>query len=208
MHGDSSVKLCECGCGQPAPIATRTHSRYGWIKGEPKRFIRGHSFTGRKHSEESRAKIADASTGHTLSPESRAKVSAGKKGYRHTDEARAKMSAAWRNRAPVATGSAHPNWKGGKVKKNGRSQTYVGFDHPMASSTGYCFDHRLVAAESIGRMLEANEHVHHIDLDPQNNDASNLAVVSLGEHTRLHWLVRKGETPEHALAIIFSERAT
>lgn len=34
--------LCECGCGQPAPIAQRSNSKLGHIKGEPVRFIRGH----------------------------------------------------------------------------------------------------------------------------------------------------------------------
>lgn len=36
-------KLCECGCGQPAPIAKETRVKYGHIKGEPMRFILGHS---------------------------------------------------------------------------------------------------------------------------------------------------------------------
>jgi hypothetical protein len=35
--------LCECGCGRQAPIATTTDRRKGWTKGEPKRFIQGHS---------------------------------------------------------------------------------------------------------------------------------------------------------------------
>lgn len=35
-------KLCECGCGLPAPIAKRTHKSYGHIKGQPIRFIRNH----------------------------------------------------------------------------------------------------------------------------------------------------------------------
>lgn len=34
--------LCECGCGGLAPIATRTNSRAGHIKGQPVRFILGH----------------------------------------------------------------------------------------------------------------------------------------------------------------------
>lgn len=34
--------LCECGCGQPAPIAPRTDRAFGWIKGQPKRYIFGH----------------------------------------------------------------------------------------------------------------------------------------------------------------------
>jgi hypothetical protein len=40
------VKLCECGCGQPAPIAKGTSRRDGAIKGEPMRFIRGHNGRG------------------------------------------------------------------------------------------------------------------------------------------------------------------
>lgn len=36
------MKLCECGCGNTAPIAKRTNGKLGHIKGEPVRFIRGH----------------------------------------------------------------------------------------------------------------------------------------------------------------------
>lgn len=39
---DQISSLCECGCGQPAPIATRTDRYFGWIKGQHKRFILGH----------------------------------------------------------------------------------------------------------------------------------------------------------------------
>lgn len=38
-----SVKLCECGCGEPAPIATRTRTTKGHIKGQPIRFRVGHN---------------------------------------------------------------------------------------------------------------------------------------------------------------------
>jgi hypothetical protein len=51
--GSTSVsnapKLCECGCGKPAPIAKETSKRNGHVKGEPNRFIRGHQ--GRIHLE-------------------------------------------------------------------------------------------------------------------------------------------------------------
>lgn len=40
---ESPIKLCECGCGQPAPIATRNRPERGYIKGQPLRFILGHS---------------------------------------------------------------------------------------------------------------------------------------------------------------------
>lgn len=35
--------LCQCGCGQPAPIATMTDRKYGAVRGEPRRFIQGHN---------------------------------------------------------------------------------------------------------------------------------------------------------------------
>lgn len=41
-----NTKLCDCGCGSPAPIATYTHSPRGWKKGQPIRFIQGHNQRG------------------------------------------------------------------------------------------------------------------------------------------------------------------
>jgi len=35
-------KLCECGCGHPAPIAKETSKKRGAVKGQPQRFIHGH----------------------------------------------------------------------------------------------------------------------------------------------------------------------
>jgi hypothetical protein len=35
--------FCECGCGELAPLAQKTSSRYGWTKGEPLRFVQGHN---------------------------------------------------------------------------------------------------------------------------------------------------------------------
>lgn len=37
------TKLCECGCGGLAPIATKTNKKRGWIKDKPLRFIQGHN---------------------------------------------------------------------------------------------------------------------------------------------------------------------
>jgi len=36
-------KLCECGCGNLAPLAKWTDKRLGHIKGMPVRFIKGHN---------------------------------------------------------------------------------------------------------------------------------------------------------------------
>ena len=37
------IKLCECGCGQPTPLAKTTKNRQGQVKGMPLRFINGHN---------------------------------------------------------------------------------------------------------------------------------------------------------------------
>jgi hypothetical protein len=39
----SEVGLCQCGCGQPAPVAPRTVPSRGWVKGEPRPFRTGHN---------------------------------------------------------------------------------------------------------------------------------------------------------------------
>jgi hypothetical protein len=43
--GDESsqdVALCQCGCGQPAPLAPVSRKDRGWVKGRPVKFIWGH----------------------------------------------------------------------------------------------------------------------------------------------------------------------
>lgn len=89
--------FCECSCGHPTRIARWTDHRHGHVKGEPVRFIRGHSNRGRPPAPEARAKIGAALRGRHLSPEHRAKISSstkGRPGKRLTLEARAKISAA------------------------------------------------------------------------------------------------------------------
>jgi len=43
---DRGPKLCECGCGEPAPIATITNRRSGAVKGHAQRFVPGHHLKG------------------------------------------------------------------------------------------------------------------------------------------------------------------
>ncbi len=59
--------------------------------------------------------------------------------------------------------------------------------HPMADKNGQICVHRLVAAEKLGRILQSNEHVHHINGDRQDNRPENLEVLAQGEHTKRHW---------------------
>lgn len=42
MEENITPKLCECGCGQPAPLARITQRSLGYVKGQPMRFVNGH----------------------------------------------------------------------------------------------------------------------------------------------------------------------
>jgi len=46
--------------------------------------------------------------------------------------------------------------------------------------------HRYLIEKKLGRKLKRNEHVHHIDFNPQNNNLSNLQLLSSSEHEQLH----------------------
>jgi hypothetical protein len=41
--------LCQCGCGQRTGIAKQNDRRFGWVKGEPVRFVPGHQSRGARH---------------------------------------------------------------------------------------------------------------------------------------------------------------
>jgi hypothetical protein len=58
-----AAKLCECGCGQPTGMATKTDRQAGLVKGQPVRYRPGHWMRGKVVSEETRARISAACRG-------------------------------------------------------------------------------------------------------------------------------------------------
>ena len=63
IAAESAAGLCRCGCGEPTPVATRTRSHLGHVKGRPIRFKRGHNVRGYVRSAEHRARLAAAVRG-------------------------------------------------------------------------------------------------------------------------------------------------
>lgn len=109
------MKLCECGCGQPAPIATETSN--GWKKGDAKRFVRNHHRRGVRFTEAHRKRIGDA-----------------KRGVPKSAEHVAKMSDNMRGRYQ---GPAHPNWRGDSAGY-GAIHAYLARNHPKSGVCEEC----------------------------------------------------------------------
>lgn len=60
-------------------------------------------------------------------------------------------------------------------------------DHPKAKQNGCVRLHILIAEEMLGRYLQDQETVHHIDGNTQNNDKSNLMVFATNsDHINYH----------------------
>ena len=85
-------------------------------------------------------------------------------------------------------GSQASNWRGG------RRLTKFGYilvhkpDHKNASSIGYVMEHRLVMEKKLGRLLEKNEVVHHINGKRDDNRIRNLKLTKKGQHTKDHFV--------------------
>jgi hypothetical protein len=79
--------------------------------------------------------------------------------------------------------------KGGVIEFQGYIHIYKP-SHPYANGK-YMRLHRLVVEYMLGRYLLPHEQVHHIDGNKKNNHFSNLQIVSLAEHRRIHNILDK-----------------
>ena len=101
------------------------------------------------------------------------------------------------------SGSNHPRWKGGRIK---RSDGYILIhcsDHPSVQGRlkKYVREHILVSEEKLGRFLKKGEKVHHINGIRDDNRPENLLVIkSNAEHLKYHrkykYYSSRNEMPE------------
>lgn len=95
-----------------------------------------------------------------------------------------------RNEIPRLPQKARPEhnhfWNGGRTVDRDGYILVKSPSHPHATAIGYVREHRLVMEGVLGRYLEPQEVVDHIDGDTSNNDPGNLRLFPTNaEHLRV-----------------------
>ena len=117
-------------------------------------------------------------------------------GYKHTEEARKKISKA--NKGKIISvetrkllSESHKKGGIGFKKKRGDGYICIYFpDHPNSTNDGYIMEHILVMEAIIGRHLNKDECVHHINGVKDDNRKENLLLMTKSEHMSLHARMR------------------
>lgn len=90
------------------------------------------------------------------------------------------------------TGEAHPNYKGAVSDGKGylmivKPEWYTG-----RKGSKHIFLHHLVVCENMGlAKIPRGWTVHHCDKNPLNNEFDNLVLITLGDHMKLHAMLKK-----------------
>jgi len=81
--------------------------------------------------------------------------------------------------ARVLSGPENHQWKGGRIKRKGYVLVYAPDHHSIVgrgTQRKYVFEHRIVMEEILGRPLQANETVHHVNGVTDDNRPENLEL--------------------------------
>ena len=74
-----------------------------------------------------------------------------------------------------------------------------GYKYVYTAKRHYEPEHRVVMERFLHRKLKSIEHVHHIDRNILNNSPSNLKVMSISEHMKIHTKNKRHRKHGHIL---------
>lgn len=79
----------------------------------------------------------------------------------------------------IQRGKNHYRWNGGVKIQNG-------YRFIKQKDGSYKQEHRIIAEKALGRLLNQDEHVHHINGDRIDNRNENLLICDIAYHSWLH----------------------
>ncbi len=171
------MSLCECGCGQTVENAPYTDKARGWVKGEPKRFIRYHHM----RVDEFKPKKGKRIKNICIICEKEFEVIPAK--------AHQKLCSNPCRNKHKSINQLAPD---GNIQKTSSGYYMIKMkDHPQADKKGYVHYHRYMLEKHLGYVLPKKYHVHHIDENKENNNVSNLVAIDRKAHAYLHFVLRE-----------------
>lgn len=94
------------------------------------------------------------------------------------------------------------------INQKGYILSVVSKQRTSNRGTRRILEHKLVAEQMIGRPLTQEEQVHHVNLDKQDNDPINLAVLNNSNHGKAHASLVSSTTQLIKLGIITFSKET
>jgi hypothetical protein len=173
----TSYGLCKCGCGQTTEVAKINRTERGWIKGQPKDYIKNH------HHRKPKTTIKCQTCGKEfkVKPSLVEKMKfCSRECVRHIDRKKKRKYA-------------------DLVMWDGYLAIYLP-EHPRSNISGVVMFHNYLMEQHLGKPIPKGFVVHHIDGNKLNNYISNLVLVTPSVHGRIHATdKRKGLSRYHEL---------